>query len=126
MLLADLEQLLRSQGIPLGGILLGLALGGGLFATAEWLRHRPARSSVGTVRIERVAEPAAAGDAPPGGRPPDRRPVVPAEVSTADGTRTVLLRGAGASPNAPLPRARRFLAVLAGSFAALSSFQLAF
>jgi len=126
MLLDDLELYLRTLGIPLGGILVGLALGGGLYATAEWLRRRPSRTVVGTVRIEVVPDPASATPdaAPPPAR--DRRPIAPVEVTTGGSTRTLYMRGAGVSPNAPLPRARRFLAVLAGSFVAFSALQLVF
>ncbi|MCI4361497.1 MAG: glycosyltransferase, partial [Thermoplasmata archaeon] len=52
--------------------------------------------------------------------------VAPVVVTTAEGSRTVFMRGAGASPNAPLPRARRFLAVLAASFVLISVGELRF
>jgi cellulose synthase/poly-beta-1,6-N-acetylglucosamine synthase-like glycosyltransferase len=126
MFLDDLAALLRPLGVPVGGVLIGLAIGALLFATAEWLRRRPSRSIVGTVRIQVVREPPAGGAAPAGAAPTDPRPVVPVQVSTATRTLTLLLRGAGASPNAPLPRARRFMAVLAASFVTLSVAELAF
>ncbi|MCI4317722.1 MAG: hypothetical protein L3J96_04225, partial [Thermoplasmata archaeon] len=126
MLLGAFQDLLRSLGIPLGGILFGLALGGGLFAAAEWLRRRPARPNAGTVRIRVVPDPATVGPADTGPPAADPRPIAPVTVTDAEGSRTVYLRGAGASPNAPLPRARRFMAVLAVSFVALSTIQLAF
>ena len=126
MLFDGLEALLRSLGVPLGGVLLGFALGAGVFALADWLRRRPSRSVVGTVRIEVVPEPGAPSPTPPPGARPDPRPVARVTVTGAEGSRTVLLRGAGASPNAPLPRARRFLGVLAASFVAISVFELAF
>ncbi len=126
MLLDGLDAFLRSLGIPLGGMLIGFALGGGLFATAEWLRHRPSSSIVGTVRVQVARDPAAAGATPPGPPPTDARRVVPVKVSTATRSLTVFLRGAGASPNAPLPRARVFMAVLAAVFVAVSALELAF
>ena len=125
MFLDDLEGLLRSLGVPVGGMIVGLALGAALFAAVDWLAHRPGRSVVGTVRIEVVPEAPAPSQGPEGASSNDPRAVAAAEVSTAEGTRTVYLRGAGASPNAPLPRARRFLAVLAATFVALSAFELA-
>jgi cellulose synthase/poly-beta-1,6-N-acetylglucosamine synthase-like glycosyltransferase len=120
----DLVDLLRSLGVPVGGVLFGLLLGGGLFAAVEWLRRRPTRSIAGTVRIREVPAP------PPGEagrrRPPDPGAVVAVPVTSATDERMVFLRGAGASPNAPLPRARRFMAVLAATFVVISAFELAF
>ncbi|MCI4320167.1 MAG: glycosyltransferase [Thermoplasmata archaeon] len=124
MFLSGFVDLLRSLGIPLGGVLIGVTLGGGLFATVEWLRHRPARPVAGTVRIQVVRD--APSETPAGPRPVDRRPVRSVTVATAEGTRTVLLRGAGVAPNAPLPRALEFLFVLAVSFTVLSALELAF
>ncbi|MCI4322325.1 MAG: glycosyltransferase, partial [Thermoplasmata archaeon] len=118
----SIEDFVQSLGIPVGGILVGLALGVGLFATAEWLRHRPAKSVVGTVPIRLVADPSESAAPTPGTAAPLAAPVT---VSSAEGSRTVFLRGAGLSPNAPLPRARRFLAILAASFVALSTIELA-
>ncbi|HEY6239027.1 MAG TPA: glycosyltransferase, partial [Thermoplasmata archaeon] len=126
MFLDDFEVFLRALGIPLGGVLIGLALGVGLFATAEWLRRRPSRSVVGTVRIERVRAPTGPSEELSGAPGADPRAVAPVKVSTTSGDRTVYLRGAGVSPNAPLPRARGFVAVLAASFVGVSAFQLAF
>src|SRR5580700_5024860 len=105
MVLDSLGSLVRSLGIPVGGVLIGLALGAGLFATAEWLRRRPSRSMAGTVRI-RVVD----GPGPPNvetGDPstPGIGPVVAVPVTSVAGMRTLYLQGAGASPNAPLPRA---------------------
>ncbi|MCI4330220.1 MAG: glycosyltransferase, partial [Thermoplasmata archaeon] len=123
MLLDAVEHLLRSSGIPLGGVIIGIALGVGLFEAVEWLSRRPSRSVVGTVRIHLVRDPGAPA---PGVPPTDPRTVAPVTVSSAEGTRTVFLRGAGASPNAPLPRARGFLAVLAASFVTISALELEF
>ncbi|MCI4325109.1 MAG: glycosyltransferase [Thermoplasmata archaeon] len=121
MLLDSVESVLRALGVPLGGILIGLALGAGLFATADWLHRRPSRAIAGTVRIRIV----------PGPRSPTETgaatsPAAPVDVTSKNGTRTVFLEGAGASPNAPLPRARRFVLVLAASFVVLSALELAF
>jgi cellulose synthase/poly-beta-1,6-N-acetylglucosamine synthase-like glycosyltransferase len=126
MLLNDLGALLRSLGIPLGGILIGFALGGGLFALSDWLRHRPARPIVGTHRIQLVPGPTAGAPESPVASTPGSRTVAPVTVTTSEGSRTVLLRGAGVSPNAPLPRARGFMAVLAASFVTISTLELAF
>jgi cellulose synthase/poly-beta-1,6-N-acetylglucosamine synthase-like glycosyltransferase len=126
MLFTGFENLLRSLGLPLGGVLIGVALGGGIFATVEWLRRRPARPIPGTARIQLVHAVPAAAPGSPSPRPVDRRPVATVPVSTADGTRTVLLRGAGVSPNAPLPRAVDFLLLLAVSFSAISALELAY
>ncbi|MCI4356255.1 MAG: glycosyltransferase [Thermoplasmata archaeon] len=120
--LDNLEDFVQSLGIPVGGILVGLALGVALFATADWLRHRPAKSVVGTVPIRIVPDPSEAAATPPG---TSAVPSAPVTVSSAEGSRTVFLRGAGLSPNAPLPRARRFIAILVGSFVALSTIELA-
>ncbi|MCI4350585.1 MAG: glycosyltransferase [Thermoplasmata archaeon] len=121
-----LEDLLRAWGIPLGGVLVGVALGAGLFATLEWLRHRPARPVVGTVRIQVVPDPSAPVPGGPAASPAHPTMVRPVTVASAEGTRTIFLRGAGLSPNAPLPRARRFVAVLAGTFSFLAAVELAF
>src|SRR5579871_1306486 len=113
MLLDPLVDLFRAWGTPVGGVVVGVALGAGLYGAAEWLRHRPANPDAGTVRI-RVVTGSSAGSAT----------AVP--VSTAAGTRTVLLEGAGSSPNAPLPRARGFLALLTAIFLVLSALELEF
>jgi cellulose synthase/poly-beta-1,6-N-acetylglucosamine synthase-like glycosyltransferase len=126
MLLDAFGSFLRSAGVPLGGVLIGFALGAALFVATEWLRHRPSRSIVGTVRIQRVREHPVPTDPSSASAPKDAATVVPVQVSTATRTLTIFLRGAGASPNAPLPRARRFIAVLATSFVALSVLELAF
>jgi cellulose synthase/poly-beta-1,6-N-acetylglucosamine synthase-like glycosyltransferase len=126
MLLDAVETLLRSAGVPLGGVLLGVVLGVALFAALDWLRRRPSTSLVGTVRIRRVPDPAAAPVVAPGGPTLDVQAIAPVTVFSAEGTRTIYLRGAGASPNAPLPRAGRFLAMLVASFVGLSAFELAF
>jgi len=126
MLLDDFEGFLRSIGLPLGGVLIGFALGGALFAVAEWLRRRPTRLAGGTVRIQRVLDPAGAEVAPPGAPAADPRSITTVSVHTAHRSLSILLRGAGVSPNAPLPRARRFVAVLVAAFVGLSAFQLAF
>jgi cellulose synthase/poly-beta-1,6-N-acetylglucosamine synthase-like glycosyltransferase len=120
------EDLLRTVGVPLGGVLFGVALGAGLFGVAEWLRRRPSRSIVGTVRIRRVREPPAIEVGAPRLPTTDPRTVAAVPVTSAEGTATVYLQGAGASPNAPLPRARRFMAVLAASFVTISVLELAF
>jgi cellulose synthase/poly-beta-1,6-N-acetylglucosamine synthase-like glycosyltransferase len=126
MFLNTLEELLRSSGIPLGGILVGVAFGATLFAVVEWLYRRPSKSVVGTVRVQVVRGPAVAGRPSSDTDPADALPIAPVTVSDAQGSRTIFLRGAGASPNTPLPRARRFLAVLAGTFVLLSALELAF
>ncbi|HTT25473.1 MAG TPA: glycosyltransferase family 2 protein [Thermoplasmata archaeon] len=121
------ESLLRGWGIPLGGMLLGILLGGGVFGVVAWLARRPGSSVAGTVRITVVPGPAgAAATGPVAGAPPDPGTVAPVQVTSAEGTRTILLRGAGVSPNAPLPRARGFLAVLVASFVAISALELAY
>jgi len=126
MFLDGLEAFLRTLGVPLGGVIVGVALGAGLYAAAEWLRRRPMRSVVGTVPIKVVPAPAAPEVGSPLPTPTDPRRIAPVSVTSSEGTRTVFLRGAGASPNAPLPRARGFLAVLAASFVVLSGLELAF
>ncbi|MCI4345953.1 MAG: glycosyltransferase [Thermoplasmata archaeon] len=125
MLLDPFVNLLRELGIPLGGVLIGLALGGGLFATVDWLHRRPSKSVASTGRLQVVADPAPTEGTEPPASPNDPRTVVPVTVSSAEGTATVFLRGAWSSPNAPLPRARRFVAVLAASFVGLSALELA-
>jgi cellulose synthase/poly-beta-1,6-N-acetylglucosamine synthase-like glycosyltransferase len=116
------EGVVRLLGIPVGGILVGLALGGGLYVALEWLARRPSRRTGGTIPIEVV--PAPTGTATLAPTPPGPESISPASLATAEGITTIFLRGAGASPNAPLPRARRFLAVLVGSFVGLSVLEL--
>lgn len=110
----------RSLGLPLGGVLVGLALGALAFVTLDWLARRPPTTAVTEGAIRLVDAPPTPG-APGAGRP---TPEVP--VFGPDGPRTVFLQGAGAFPNAPLPRARGFLAVLVGAFSLLSALQLYF
>ncbi|MCI4366958.1 MAG: glycosyltransferase [Thermoplasmata archaeon] len=125
MFLSPVEDLLRSAGFPLGGMLIGIALGGGLFGIVEWLHRRPSKSIAGTVRIRRVKDPSEAIP-DPADPSADPEPVAPVQVSSTQGTRTIFLRGAGTSPNAPLPRARGFMAVLVASFVAISALELKF
>lgn len=114
---------LRAAGIPFGGILIGVAFGGGLLAVLEWLRRRPSTPVAGTIRIEVVPD----GDGPtPGAASADVAAPAPVTVTTAEGSRTVLLRGAGLSPNAPLPSALGFLGLLVGLFIAFSVVELLF
>ena len=110
----------RSLGIPLGGVLLGFLLGGTLLAIADWLSRRPASPRAGTIRIAVVQEPPAADSSAPGPA------VASVPLTDRNGTRTILLRGAGSSPNAPLPRAGRFLVALAVTFVAASALELLF
>lgn len=111
--------------MPLGGVLVGVALGVAVFVAVEWLRRRPVTSHFGTVRVSVVRAPSATPPAPGTGAPdPTRVAAVP--VTTAQGTRTVFLQGAGASPNAPLPRALRFIGDLLISFVIISAVLLAF
>ena len=113
---SSIVSLLQHASVPVGGVLFGVALGGALFATVEWLRHRPARSVVGTVRMEVVPEGARERAGGPS--------AVAVPVTTSEGTRDVRIRGAGASPNAPLPRAYGFLSVLLATFFAISALEL--
>lgn len=119
MVLDALVALLRGAGIPVGGILAGAGIGGLLYGVAEWLRRRPASARAGTVPIEVLDRPEL-----PQAPEADALPVVTVPVTSARGTEPLLLRGAGASPNAPLPRARGFLVVLLASFAAISTVEL--
>lgn len=130
MLLDPLISLLRSLNVPLGGVVIGLVLGGGMLAAVDWLARRPARKTAPTFRIA-VVPP----EAPPSPPPPPPAPGAPAArpvpvrdvtVTTREGSRTVAMRGAGLSPNAPLPRARGFLAVLLATFAAIGALELLF
>src|SRR5580693_4191050 len=122
MLLNFVQGELQALGIPLGGVLVGLLMGGALYAAFEWFRRRPTTSVAGTIPITVVPAPLSTGASPPPGASEGE----PVEVFSAAGTRVVYLRGAGKSPNAPLPRARTYLAVLVVSFAALSVLILAF
>ena len=121
--LLGLVDALRSLGIPIGGVLLGFLLGGTLLAAAEWLARRPANPRAGTIRIAVVKEPPPAS---PSAAPPSGPPVASVPLTDRDGTRTILLRGAGASPNAPLPRATRFLVALGVTFVVTSALELLF
>ena len=124
MLTDELLAWVRELGLPVGGIVVGVAIGAGLFVAMEWLARRPTTTSSGTSPIHLVDAPADAA----AGRVVFREdgiPIAPARVTATAGTRTVYLEGAGASPNARLPRARRFLGVLVAAFSALAAVQLA-
>ena len=113
--------ILGALGVPLGGILVGVTIGAGVYLALDWLARRatPGAFVSGTIELVRPT----ADSVPPA---EDHRPVAEVPVTESSGTRTVQLRGAGAHPSAPRPRARGFLAVLVGAFAALSAVQLAF
>jgi cellulose synthase/poly-beta-1,6-N-acetylglucosamine synthase-like glycosyltransferase len=116
---------LRANGVPLGGILIGLALGIGIVALLDWLRRRPGSASAGTIRIEVVPPPPVPGTGAAAPVAPGLPPAL-VEVTTASGTRPLRMRGAGLSPNAPLPRALGFVLELVAVFATLSAVQLLF
>ena len=80
----------------------------------------------GTIRVSVVPDPSEAVVEGSDPLPLDAHTVSPVTVASATGTQTIYLRGVGASPNAPLPRARRFVAVLAASFMILSALELLF
>src|SRR5215469_14278727 len=92
----------------------------------EWFARRPLARGAIPGRIEYVppAPPAPEGT-PPFPRPNAPAPV-PVQITWAGGSRLISLRGVGASPSAPLPRAWGFLISLLGVFAVLSAIQLLF
>lgn len=110
----------RALGLPLGGVLVGLGLGSLAFVALDWIARRPATTGVTEGGIRRVEAP------PTPGAPGAGRPTPEVAVFGTAGEFKVFLQGAGASPNAPLPRARGFLAVLVATFSALSALQLVF
>lgn len=120
MITDDLVGLLRALGLPLGGVLVGVVLGAVAFVALDWIARRPAASTMTEGAIRLVEGPVAPG------APGPTRPAPPVAVYTTEGKRTVFLQGAGASPNAPLPRARGYLAILVATFTGLAVFQLAF
>ena len=120
MIADDLVGLVQSLGLPLGGMIVGVLLGACAFLALDWLARRPATTATTEGSIQLVEGPPAAG------APDPSRPAPAVTVHGKDGKRTVFLQGAGGSPNAPLPRARGFLATLVVTFTAVSALQLAF
>ncbi|MCI4318111.1 MAG: glycosyltransferase family 2 protein, partial [Thermoplasmata archaeon] len=114
---------LQQLGLPLGGLLVGVGLGALLYLTLEMLRRAPREVRPGNVPV-RVAASLASPTEPPedwaGGNEPRLIPVY-----FAGGQRDVWMVGAGEHPSLPLPRARRFVAVLAGSFLVVAVILLA-
>ena len=121
MFLDPLVDVLRSLGVPMGGLLIGVALGAGAFAAIDWMAHRRPRGVGRREGIDLVDGPQSVA-----GAVPDPRPIVGVAVHGPTESRTVYLRGAGASPNVPLPRARGFLLILVAMFAVISAVQLWF
>jgi len=111
------DRWLHATGLPLGGILIGLALGALAYGGVEAARHRPSTDGAGTVRVS-VVPSTPSGTAPETGPATgsESPPPVPVRVFGRGGDRTVWMTGAGAHPSLPMRRARGFVAVLAAAF----------
>jgi cellulose synthase/poly-beta-1,6-N-acetylglucosamine synthase-like glycosyltransferase len=114
----------REFGISFGAVFTGIVLGVLAFVGVNWLAQRPTTEGAGTIRI--TAELPGTAPAP---RDPREKGSVAAplvKVYGRAGVATVRLRGAGAHPSLPLPRARDFLAALVGLFAVFAFLLLYF
>ncbi|MCI4365807.1 MAG: glycosyltransferase [Thermoplasmata archaeon] len=108
----------REFGIPIGAVLVGVALGAILFVGVARLASRPAVEGAGTNRI--TAEWQWNEDTQPPGPPGTGAPAPVVRVFGKAGVTLVRMNGAGEHPSLALPRARGFVFVLLGTFAAIS------
>jgi cellulose synthase/poly-beta-1,6-N-acetylglucosamine synthase-like glycosyltransferase len=118
---------LRDNGIPLGGILAGLAFGIFLYLAIDSLRRRPSTLGAGTVPIAivrmDVQDGAEGADAT---AETGSRRGVPVRIFSKDGERTVRMTGAGEHPSLPMRRARGFVVALVVTFVVTSLVLLVF
>ncbi len=104
-------------GIPLGAVLVGVALGLLLYAWIQSLRSTRSTEAAGTVRVSLVPSKGAAGTRS-GGAASTIRPVT---VFRNGEESTVFMEGAGESPSRPGRRALRFVVYLTATFAGVSA-----
>ncbi|MCI4331246.1 MAG: glycosyltransferase family 2 protein [Thermoplasmata archaeon] len=123
MSIASFTSTASQWGLPLGGLLVGVALGALVFLTIELLRGKPRHFRAGNVPVRVAHPPPWMEDEPEG--PPQEGRAAPIRVFFAGGERVLWMVGAGTHPSLPLPRARRFVVVLAGVFLAMSVLLLA-
>jgi cellulose synthase/poly-beta-1,6-N-acetylglucosamine synthase-like glycosyltransferase len=103
-------------GIPIGGILVGAAIGALLFITVELLRRRPQTERQGNIPVRLAGKESLGRDAE------GRLTSVTANlreipVHFPGGQRTILMTGVGDHPSLPMRRALGFMVVLALTFA---------
>jgi len=125
--LSELVDGARRVGVPIGGILVGVALGVLLYLTIESLRRRPTTEGAGVVRVS-VVNPGEHSPSAPATtlNPPNGSPSAMVTVYEGGSERTVWMTGAGVHPSLPLPRARKFVVVLTGTFIAAAVLLLLF
>ena len=116
--LRSIETWLRSAGIPLGGILVGVLFGMLGYLGVDRLRRRPFTYGAGTVPVRIVGMVPAGGSAPAPSATDGPYAAKPVRVYSRTGERTLLVTGAGEHPSLPMRRARRFVLALTVSFVA--------
>lgn len=121
--LAPLVDFVRSLGIPLGAVVVGVGLGALLYTTVRALRRRPSTDGAGTVPITLVPS---GGPADAFVSEPNVAPPTSVRVTDGEGEWSVDLRGAGQSPAVSIPRARNFVLAFVATFAAIGAALLLF
>ena len=116
-LLNSLGHDLRPFDIPVGAVLVGVALGLVFYGALQYLRNRPSTEGAGTVPVRLISRRGRPPDRPPD---PTHQPGALVRLYGAKSQTTVVLEGAGESPVVPGRRAIRFVAVLAIAFAAIA------
>jgi cellulose synthase/poly-beta-1,6-N-acetylglucosamine synthase-like glycosyltransferase len=110
--------------VPLGAVFSGLVLGAVVFALVAWLADRPTTEGAGTNPI--VALAPHEGTDPSAPSTPGHHPAPVVNVYGKTGAAQVAMQGAGEHPSLTLPRARGFVFVLVGVFAAIAFLLLYF
>ena len=124
-LFSDLYSWLIGLNLPLGGILVGVALGALVYAVFEAFRHHATTDSSGTVPITIVEPRREDLRTEPESAPVDAGTAT-VRVYRPNQTEAVRMRGAGTHPALPLPRARAFVIALVVTFAIVAAILLFF
>jgi cellulose synthase/poly-beta-1,6-N-acetylglucosamine synthase-like glycosyltransferase len=108
----------RTYNLPLGAVFAGLVFGILVFLGVTWFAERPTTDGPGTVRMAARWPWEETPAAEPAG--PATGPEAVVKVYRKEGVIEIPMSGAGEAPSLPLPRARGFVLVLVGAFAAMA------
>jgi cellulose synthase/poly-beta-1,6-N-acetylglucosamine synthase-like glycosyltransferase len=119
-LFAQFVSVMQTMGVPVGGIITGIAFGALIMALIASLRRRPRTNRSGTILVRVVSseEILTARQVPPR--------TVPIRLYSATKKWVVAMTGAGEYAPPPIPRARKFAITLVLAFVAFAALFLVF